>query len=58
MVVVIELIAFSIEHTMELPAILKPRKAFLILPYDIIAKVYKEVFAGSQIHLDLAKGSS
>lgn len=43
---------------MELPAILKPRKAFLILPYDIIAKVYKEVFAGSQIHLDLAKGSS
>jgi hypothetical protein len=35
-----------------------PPGAFLTLPYDIRAKVYSQVFTGSQIHLDLANGAS
>lgn len=33
-------------------------KSFLCLPYDIRVKIYEEVFVGSQVRLDFAKGAA
>jgi hypothetical protein len=50
------LIEFLTEYVLESPTTMVFPKSFLSLPYEIRAKIYKEVFVGSQVHLDLAKG--
>lgn len=58
MVTAMVLIEFLIENTLESLTTMASPKSFLGLPYEIRAKIYEEVFMGSQVHLDLAKGAA